>query len=316
MSYGRHPAFFMSLQLVSKPVVRKGAAIMKACRQLLLGLCFASSMISTAHAEDTKHRFLGSGYGSGNIFIIDRQGEMEWEHRVRGVQDVFMLPDGSIVYQDAESVKCINMKKEVLMEYKTEREVHSVSALANGNYLVSLSGQSKVVEIDNKGNVVKEILVDSKDKDAHMQMRDSEFTVDGTYLVALCRERKIQEYDRDGKLIRVIDGEKVKEIGMPSDVQRLKNGNTLIATGYGRPSLVEIDRNDRVVWSVAQEEIKGLTMKYAAAAVRLPNGNTLISLYKGSHLFVEITADKKIVWGLKADAIKGITGATSIQYLD
>jgi hypothetical protein len=64
------------------------------------------------------------------------------------------------------------------------------------------------------------------------------------------------------------------------------------------------------------EEIKGLTMKYAAAAVRMPNGNTLISLYKGSHLFVEITADKKIVWGFKSDVVKGIAGATSIQYLD
>ena len=55
-----------------------------------------------------------------------------------------MLPDGSIVYQDANSVKRINMKKEVLMAYNTEREVHSVSALTNGNYLVSLSGQSQI----------------------------------------------------------------------------------------------------------------------------------------------------------------------------
>jgi hypothetical protein len=289
---------------------------MKAHKKLLFGVCLAGLLISAAHAEELKHRFLGSGYGSGNIFIVDQEGKIEWELRAPGVQDVFMLPDGSIVYQDVESVKHINMKKEVLMAYKTEREVHSVSALANGNYLVSLSGQSKVVEIDNEGKVVKEVAVDSKDEDAHMQMRDSEFTVDGTYLVALCRERKIQEFDKDGKLARVIDGKKVKEIGMPSDVQRLKNGNTLIATGYGKPSLVEIDKDDKVVWSVAQEEIKGLTMKYAAAAVRMPNGNTLISLYKGSHLFVEITADKKIVWGFNSDVVKGIAGATSIQYLD
>lgn len=284
-------------------------------------ILFTAIMMSsvTSLANDNQHRFIGSAYASGNIFIVDRDGKVEWQMPAREVQDVTMLEDGTILFHEKKSVKIVNMKKEILMEYKVEKgvdcDIHSVTSLENGNILVSLSGLSKLVELDRTGKVVKEIKIESVPGDAHMQLRDSEFTIDSTYLVALAIEQMVHEYDVNGKLIRTIDSTVGEHLGTPSDVQRLENGNTLIATGYSK-LILEIDKDDKIVWSLRNGDIEGLEIDYPAAAVRLENGNTLISLYHGSYLYVEVTPDKKIVWGVKTDTIEGVKGPTSITYLD
>lgn len=281
---------------------------------LLMAIILTSSK---GLANENQHRFIGSAYASGNIFIVDRDGKVEWQMPAREVQDVSILEDGTILFHDKKSVKIVNMKKEVLMEYKIEKgvkcDIHSATPLENGNILVSLSGLSKVVELDRTGKVVKEIKIQSEPGNAHMQLRDSEFTKDSTYLVALAIEQMVHEYDVNGKLIRTIDSTVGEHLGTPSDVQRLENGNTLIATGYSK-LILEIDKDDKIVWSLRNGDIEGLEIDYPAAAVRLENGNTLISLYNGSYLYVEVTPDKKIVWGVKT--IEGVKGPTSITYLD
>lgn len=294
--------------------------MLKSYRQFKLVILMAIFLSSTTiQANDNQHRFLGSAYASGNIFIIDRDGNVEWQMKAREVQDAAMLDNGDILFHDKKSVKIVNKRKEIQMEYKIEKgvncDIHSATPLDNGNILVSLSGLSKVVELDRQGKVVKEIMIQSEKPDAHMQMRDSEFTKDGTYLIALAIEQKVVEYDENGKLIRTIDSTVGEHLGTPSDVQRLKNGNTLIATGYSK-MILEIDENDKVVWSLKNGDIEGFEMDYPAAAVRLENGNTLISLYHGTHMWAEVTPDKKIVWGIKVDSIEGIKGPTSITYLD
>jgi len=285
---------------------------------VLLTAIILTSTICIA-GEQPEHRFLGSAYASGNVFIVDREGNIEWQVKAPEAQDAAMLEDGNILFHDKKSVKIVNMEKEILMEYKVEEgvkcDIHSATELENGNILVSLSGLSKVVELDRKGKVVKELIIQSEPGNAHMQLRDSEFTIDSTYLVALCIEHMVHEYDVNGKLIRIIDSTVGENLGTPSDVQRLGNGNTLLATGYSK-MILEIDKNDKIVWSLKNGDIEGLEMEYPAAAVRLENGNTLVSLYHGTHMYAEITPDKKIVWGVKTDSIDGIKGPTSITYLD
>lgn len=224
-----------------------------------------------------------------------------------------MLKNGTILFHDKTSAKIVDWDHNTLMQYKTEPEVHSVMPLPNGNILATLCGQGKVVEINPQGSVVKQIEVQSNNRDTHLELRDSVLTHEGTYLVALCKEGLVHEYNEAGKLIRVIDKSIGESLGSPSDLQRLANGNTLLATGYGQ-SILEIDRNDKVVWALKTGEIEGVQFGYVAGAVRLANGNTLVSLYQGTYLFFEVTSDKKIIWSLAT--IPGVRGATSIRYLD
>jgi hypothetical protein len=80
---------------------------------------------------------------------------------------------------------------------------------------------------------------------------------------------------------------------------RLKNGNTLIASGGGA-SVLEVSRDGKVVW-----EIKGaipgagVTLKWTTFLTELDSGNLIVGNChageKSPQLF-EITRDKKVVW--------------------
>ena len=80
---------------------------------------------------------------------------------------------------------------------------------------------------------------------------------------------------------------------------RLKNGNTLIASGSGK-SVVEVTPDKKVVW-----EIKGtvpdteIELGWMTALQELKNGNYIIGnchAGEGNPQIFEITGDKKVVW--------------------
>jgi len=89
-------------------------------------------------------------------------------------------------------------------------------------------------------------------------------------------------------------------VEMPLAVERLPNGNTLIAdagdeAGFGS-EIIEIDRVGNIVWNYNEG------LKFAHSGRRLRNGNTLITDTTNNRL-IEVTPDKIIVmnsddWGL------------------
>jgi len=268
-----------------------------------------------------KHRFLGSSYsyGGGKVYIVDKEGKIEWEVPAPRAQDIFMLKDDRVLFNTNRGAKIVSIKdKKVLWEYKHESktrfEIHSCQPLDNGNVLITVCGESKVIEVDKDGKVAKEIKFKEVSKAAgngHMELRDSLKTKRGTYLVAFLAEGVIREFDADSKVIRTVKLDCFKARGV-STVQELKNGNLVVGGAYGR-NVVEIDKNDKVVWSLTEKDIKGLDLGYVATAKRLENGNTLVSLYHGSYAFFEVDKNKKIVWSIKGGPFRA---TTAIEYLD
>ena len=265
---------------------------------------------------EVKHRFLAGSY-HGKVCIVDKEGKIEWEVKAPNAQDVFMLKGDRVLFNTRSGAQIVSVKdKKVLWEYKSKEkgEIHSCQPLANGNVLITVCGQSKVIEVDKDGKVAKEIKFAKVSKFAgngHMELRDSVKTAEGTYLVAFLMEGIIREFDADAKVIRTIKTDFFKSKGV-SSIQVLKNGNLLIGGGYGK-NAVEIDKDNKIVWSLEEKDIEGLKMGYVATARRLNNGNTLISLYHGSHAFFEVTRDKKIIWSIKGGPFHG---TTAIEYLD
>jgi len=98
--------------------------------------------------------------------------------------------------------------------------------------------------------------------------------------------RNIEEYDKNGKAVW-------SPAGVPNgtggvfDIERLANGNTLIAYTH-RGHVTEINAKGKAVW-----QMTGL--KSPISAQRLKNGNTLIAEHAGSRV-IEVDRKNKIVW--------------------
>jgi len=111
--------------------------------------------------------------------------------------------------------------------------------------------------------------------------------------------KNIEEYDAKGKSVWTPTGIPNGTGGI-FDIERLSNGNTLIAYTH-RGHVTEIDAKGKAVW-----QMTGL--KSPISAQRLRNGNTLIAEHAGARV-IEVDRKKKIVWqktGLQSpsDAVK------------
>ncbi|MDX1944383.1 MAG: HEAT repeat domain-containing protein [Pirellulaceae bacterium] len=120
----------------------------------------------------------------------------------------------------------------------------------------------------------------------------------GNRLVGSYADRTIVEYDDQGEEVWRAEGLP----GGPTSIQRLENGNTLVACTEGS-QVVEIDPARKTVWTVA---IEGRPVD----ARRLDDGNTLITL-QHSQKVVEVDPAGKVVW-----EISGLGMAFSAERLE
>ncbi|HUT60342.1 MAG TPA: HEAT repeat domain-containing protein, partial [Phycisphaerae bacterium] len=106
---------------------------------------------------------------------------------------------------------------------------------------------------------------------------------DGHRLAGSYSDKKVVEFDDEGKEVW-----KVENLpGGPMSVQRLENGNTLVACSDAQ-QVIEYKPDVGIAWKL---DIQGRP----ADARRLLNGNTLIALHHGSRV-VEINAKGEEVW--------------------
>jgi len=184
--------------------------------------------------------------------------------------------------------------------------------------LIADYSDNKIVEVDDQGNVEREV-------EDVFGVWDAEYLETGNLLITEFSVSRVQEVDRDGKQIWVYE-----DLKNPYDADRLPNGNTLIADTFGS-RVVEITPEGEVAWTFDTEirpfdcdrllngntliadvlkdrvievspageivwEVKG--MNSARDADRLSNGNTLITLHSTNSV-VEIDKEGKVVWRLK-----------------
>lgn len=137
------------------------------------------------------------------------------------------------------------------------------------------SGRSTVTEIDFEGRVRREHTVSGK-------IRCIRGLPNGNALVSLYDQRRVEEYDARGQ--RVWTSKRL--VGRPTSVQRLSNGNTLVAfSGIGL--VAEIAKDSKIVWSA-----KPGSGTYFA--LRLPSGITRVSQF-AQRKILDLDREGKIV---------------------
>ena len=170
-----------------------------------------------------------------------------------GHHDVQLLPNGNILFHDSwTKLTELTLDKKVVWTYDSATkngnagkrvDVHAFARLPNGNTMIVESGVGRIIEVDQSGKLVFQFPLKTG---GTQSTRLTRITPNGTFLVCSEQPGVVTEYNRQGEIIwdYLI---KTRVYG----AIRLKNGNTLIASGSGN-SVVEVSPDKKVVW-----EIKG-----------------------------------------------------------
>ncbi len=265
---------------------------------ILASLVFLFSISARAGEPAATRSFLCCDHNGGQVCIVAADGGIEWRMEAKNPQDCWRLPNGNILFCHKGGAIEADTEKKIVWEYKAPAgtECHACQPLADGRVMVVECGTSRIVEVDSKGQIAREIKLVTTTKGVHEQFRGARKTADGHYIVCFKGEHKVVELDGDGKVL--------KEIPVPGDVHEallLPDTHLLVTCGDGH-KVVELDAAGKTVWELNENDLPGNPLRLMAGCQRLPNGNTIFCNYLG-HGFIgkqpmafEVTRDKKVVW--------------------
>lgn len=285
---------------------------MRSVRLLALCLMAVSSSWLSAEENSSVHtgrprKVLIGDYSAKALAIVNEKGDIEWQTPIRNIHDAAKLPNGNILFQtDWTEIIEMSPDKKIVWRYDAAKqngnegkpvEVHAFQRLPNGHTMIVESGPARIIEVDADGKIQKQIAMKIDSHNPHTDTRLARKLDNGNYLVAHEGDNKVvREYDGTGKVVwEYKTGTKVYS------AIRLKNGNTLIGTGDGH-QVIEVNRDGKVVWSVEEKELPGITLAWITMVERLPDGNTLIVNCHGGEnnpQLIEVDPNKKVVWTFK-----------------
>jgi hypothetical protein len=285
--------------------------------RLLLSLIALSLAAPGLTAEPPKYRVLAQD--KGHVAVVGPDGKVEWEVQCKyNSHDIHRLPNGNLLlHTGPATVTEMTPDKRVVWKYEAKPregykgrvEVHAFQRLDDGNTMVAESGNRRIVEVDRAGKVVKEVPLKVEKPDPHRDTRMARKLATGNYLVCHEGDGAVREYDGTGKVVweyRLDLAGRPRSPGHGPEghgtevygALRLPNGNTLIAGGNNN-RVIEVDPAGKVVWSIDQKELPGITLAWVTTLQVLPNGNVIVgNCHAGPdnpQLF-EVTRDKKVVW--------------------
>jgi len=288
---------------------------------LAVGLLALVPCDRAAAAADGKVAHRVAVQGNGKLAIVGVDGKIEWEMPWGGIHDLHVLENGHIMAQmgGAAVAEIDPEKKEVVWRYDSAKEngnegkrieVHAFQPLADGRVLIAESGAGRLIEIDREGKIHHEIKLVLDRPNAHTDTRLVRRLANGHYLVCHEGDGKLREYDGGGQVVWEYEvpmfGKKAAGGHGPGafgnkvfGAVRLRNGNTLIATGNGH-SVLEVTPEKEIVWELHQKDLDGIVLAWVTTLEVLPNGHYVIGnchAGPGQPLLVEIDPKtKKVVW--------------------
>jgi len=277
-----------------------------------------NSLDAQSENSAIQHPFVCTDYTAGKVYIISENGKIEWEYPAPNCNDIWLLPNGNLLFNTGNGVKEVTRGKKVVFSYESKSEIYACQRLPNGNTFIGECNSGRLLEVSPDGKIVKQIklLPDGADG-GHSFMRNARKLKNGNYLVAHYGLDKVCEYDSLGKTVW-----EYPITGGPHSVIRLPNGHTLIACSdhNGDPRVVEVDKSGKITWQLLKNELPGIELKFMTGMQSLPDGNLVLTDWLGHNQFgtsphaFEITRDKKVVWVCKDFSV--LKTISSIQLLD
>jgi outer membrane protein assembly factor BamB len=275
---------------------------------------------STFAAEKETRKFITADSSQGRIAIVNEDGSTAWESKIGPLHDLHVLDDGNILFQTnwTHLVEVDPETDKVVWEYESKHspgnenrnvEVHAFQRLKNGHTMIAESGATRIIEVDADGKVVKEIPLKVQHPHPHTDTRLVRKLDNGHYLVCQESDGLVREYGPDGQTVweyKVPLFGKAPKGGHGVDAfgnkcfsaVRLKNGNTLIATGNGH-SVIEVTPQKKIVWKLDQNELPNIQLAWVTTLQVLPNGHIVLgNCHAGpdNPQIIEINRDKEVIW--------------------
>jgi hypothetical protein len=282
-------------------------------------LCAALGAAAPGESAPSGHPFVCTDYTQGRVCLVSLEGKVTWEYPAPSCNDVWILPNGNLLFDAGHGVKEVTRGKAVVFDYESRSAIYACQRLPDGNTFVGECNSGRLLEIAPDGRIVKEVRLLPPGADGGGAfMRNARRLPDGHYLVAHYGLDVVREYDASGAVVRTIPAP-----GGPHTAIRLPNGNTLVACAdhpNATPRVFEVDPEGRTVWSVSSADLPGISLKFMTGLQRLPNGNTVMTNWLGHGHFgeaphvIEVTPGKKVAWTYANHA--DFRTISSIQLMD
>ena len=268
----------------------------------------------------TGHPFACGDYSSGKVLLVSADGKVHWEYPAPHCNDLWVLPNGNLLFVTGHGVKEVDRQQQVVFSYESKSEIYACQRLADGNTFIAECNAGRLIEVDPKGKVVKQIRLLPEGQDGGHAYHAQRPAVGqrplpgGPLRPGSCPRvrRRGQAGPRDRRPRRSA------QCDPPAQRQY---AHRLRRPGNNEPAHVfEVDPQGKSVWQVTSEDLPGIRLAFMTGLQRLPNGNTVMTNWLGHgrlgtapHV-IEVTPQKKVVWTF-ADHETMKTIAT-IQLLD
>jgi len=274
---------------------------------IVIALLF-TLLISSRQANAERLVLAGASYGKNVVAICDADGKVLWSHQTDGPKtghaghhDIQLLENGNILFHENwTTIIEMTLDKKVVWTYDSSAmngnkgkkvEVHAFRRLPNGTTMIAESGVGRIIEVDKDGKIQAEVKLQPGGRRDTRMVRKLD---NGNYLVCAEDPGVVTEYNAKSEV--------VWEYPIKTRVYgaiRLKNGDTLIASGGGA-SVVEVTPEKKVVWEIKDTvpDTK-ITLKWTTFLTELDNGNFVVgNCHAGdkSPQIFEISREKKVVW--------------------
>ena len=238
----------------------------------LIILFVANNLFVTGqlNIDGRKYTFLFTEHFNNRVAICNDNGEIEWEFKCEHPQSAWLLPDGKRVLTSSKSkAMIIRIKdKKILWNYQVDspNEIPYVQPIKHGHFVVGVEGKNTFYEFNKKGKLVNETKVDIYAQQVHGTFRFVQRTQRNTYIIPVTAENQFREVDLNGTVIR-----KFRYTGNNAiSALRLGNGNTILGPGASG-ELVEVDKNDSIVWKVSNNDLSDCKINFVAGIYLLNN---------------------------------------------
>ncbi|MBR6389674.1 MAG: hypothetical protein IKS15_06090 [Opitutales bacterium] len=205
-----------------------------------------------------------------NVRLVNfKTKEQVWELPMPPQQEAHtarFLPNGNILVGICANPKArileLDRSGKILKEANFETGISSphgqfrqIIKNKKGNYVAALMGRRVVVEVGANGEILKEVDV----KAPFFSVKELK---NGSWLLSGEGGRIWIVNPETGEVLRKIDNSNIEgaKLLFMTEAQMLKNGNILASNWNGhspdksQPKLMEIDKNNRVVWSLKNDE--------------------------------------------------------------
>lgn len=242
----------------------------------LAAFFFAASPLCAGSAFEN---FAATDY-SGNRVMLFENGRMVWSHEAPLTNDLWVLPNGNILFTTGHGVLEMTRQNDTVFCYQSSSYIFACQRLKNGNTFVGECSAGRLLEVAPDGRIVSAVsILPEGETDAGMSfIRNARRLDNGHYLVAHYGGKKVAEYDASGKVVW-----EAPVSGGAHSVMRLKNGRTFVSVADQdkNPRIMEFDKKGVLVREITNKDMQGDPFRFLGGMYAMKDGSIVFANWQG-----------------------------------